>query len=407
MAEGKSFIHIEDLKRKPVAELEVEMVERKGKGHPDSLIDGACEAVSRSLCMYYRQKFDTILHHNVDKGVLVGGQSNPRFGGGEVVEPIYILVAGRATSYVVRGGGVEQVPVGGIVISAVKGYLKSALRFLDTERHVIVDYRIKPGSTDLVSVFKEKGKVPLSNDTSIGVGFAPFTSTERLTLETERLLNSERVKKELPELGEDIKVMALRKGREVDLTVAVATVCHLIPDASHYMSVMDEARRRVEDLASKITDFDVRVRVNAGDLYAKGSYYLTVTGTSAEAGDDGNTGRGNRPNGLITPMREYSMEATAGKNPVNHTGKIFNALAQRTAERIHKDVNGVKEVYVRLLSRIGAPIDRPQVASVGLILDKDVSASSVKADVEAIVNEELSRVTDLTNAILSGSIDLF
>lgn len=407
MAKDISLVHIEELKRKPVAELDVEVVERKGKGHPDNLIDGACEAVSKALCSYYQQKFGAILHHNVDKGILVGGQSKPRFGGGEVVEPIYILVAGRATSYIVRNGEVEQVPVGGLVISAVKGYLKSAVRFLDTEKHVIVDYRIKQGSADLVSVFKEKERVPLSNDTSIGVGFAPLTPTERLTLETERLLNSERTKKELPELGEDIKVMALRKNDTIDLTVAVATVCHLIPDANHYVSIMEETKRRVEDLASKLTDLNVNVKVNAGDLYAKGSYYLTVTGTSAEAGDDGNTGRGNRPSGLITPMREYSMEATAGKNPVNHTGKLFNALAQRTAKRIHEEVKCVDEVYVRLLSRIGTPIDQPHVASVGLILEKGANVSSIRGDVEGIVKEELSKITDLTRLILCGSINLF
>jgi S-adenosylmethionine synthetase len=49
--------------------------------------------------------------------------------------------------------------------------------------------------------------------------------------------------------------------------------------------------------------------------------YLTVTGTSAEAGDDGEVGRGNRVNDLITPYRPISLEAAAGKNPVTHVGQ--------------------------------------------------------------------------------------
>ncbi len=54
--------------------------------------------------------------------------------------------------------------------------------------------------------------------------------------------------------------------------------------------------------------------------------------TSVEMGDDGATGRGNRGNCLITPMRPMSIEAIAGKNPVNHVGKIYNVIAQQVAE---------------------------------------------------------------------------
>jgi S-adenosylmethionine synthetase len=133
----------------------------------------------------------------------------------------------------------------------------------------------------------------------------------------------------------------------------------------------------------------------------------TVTGTSAEAGDDGNTGRGNRVNGLITPMRQYSMEATAGKNPVNHTGKIFNVVAQRIAAQVHREVMGVREAYVRLLSRIGAPINEPQIASVALRLGSDVSLSRIRGDIEAIVGNELARISEVTPLIVSGAVTLF
>lgn len=404
---GSSFLHVEQLTGAAVSELGIEVVERKGQGHPDTLIDGACESVSKALCDFYQSRFGKILHYNVDKGLLVGGRSNPRFGGGEVVDPIYMVVAGRAISYVVKDGYVEQLPVGGLAVHAIKKYLKSMMRYLDTENHVIVDYKIKQGSADLVSIFKEKSGTPLSNDTSIGVGFAPLSPTERLVLEVERLLNSEKLKKELPELGEDIKVMAMRREKQLFLTIAVATISHLVRDASHYLSVLEQARRQAEDLAAKITSLDVTVMVNSGDLYKKDSYYLTVTGTSAESGDDGNTGRGNRPNGLITPMRQYSMEAVAGKNPVNHTGKIFNVLAQRSADRIYEEVKGVREIYVRLLSRIGEPINQPQIASAGVVLEKDISLPSVRGDIEEIMSNELVNIGNITKLILCGSVTLF
>jgi S-adenosylmethionine synthetase len=400
-------IHVEQLSSKAVSDLDLEIVERKGKGHPDSLIDGASEAVSLALCSYYEKHYGAILHHNVDKGLLVGGRSSPVFGGGEVIEPIYVVVAGRATSIVTRDGKVEAVPVGGLALSGIRNYLKSTLRYLDCENHVLVDYKIKQGSVDLMSIYSEKGKLPSSNDTSVGVGFYPFTDTERLVLETERMLNSAALKKKLPEVGEDIKVMALRRGKKINLTVAAATISSLVRDKSHYASVMKEATGKVEDLASKLTQLDVSVKINAGDSYSKGIYYLTVTGTSAEAGDDGNTGRGNRPNGIISPMRQYSMEATAGKNPVSHTGKLFNVLAQKASEKIYNEVNGVREVYVRILSKIGAPIDTPQVASAAVVMDNGKMVPRVVSDVKSILTSELSKVTSVTELILKGQATLF
>jgi S-adenosylmethionine synthetase len=75
------------------------------------------------------------------------------------------------------------------------------------------------------------------------------------------------------------------------------------------------------------------VVVNAADDLQAGSVYLTVTGTSAEAGDDGEAGRGNRVNGLITPYRPMTMESAAGKNPVTHVGKISNVCASLITQR--------------------------------------------------------------------------
>ncbi|MEM1702551.1 MAG: methionine adenosyltransferase, partial [Zestosphaera sp.] len=139
----------------------------------------------------------------------------------------------------------------------------------------------------------------------------------------------------------------------------------------------------------------------------KNSVYMTVTGTSAEHGDDGMTGRGNRVNGLITPMRPMSLEATAGKNAVTHVGKIYNVLANKIAVRIIKEVPKVKEVYVKLLSRIGHPIDDPQMALVRLIPVEREAFNAIKSDVVEIVNEELENINKITYEVLSGKVMLF
>ena len=400
-------IRVQTLNQRPIEDLDVEIVERKGKGHPDYIIDAASEAVSIGLSKYYKEQFGAILHHNVDKGLLVGGEATPVFGGGEITQPIYIVVAGRAITEVPTDGKTVSVPIDSLATNAIKEILRKNLRFLDIEKHVIIDYKIKPGSTDLVNNFELSRTLPMANDTSFGVGFAPLSETEQLTFETEMLLNSPGLKKELPEVGEDVKVMGLRKNREINLTVAAAIVSGLTPDPDHYLSVKEEIANKVADLATRITDLPVSITVNAADQPERKVWYLTVTGTSAEQGDDGNTGRGNRANGLITPCRPMSLEATAGKNPVNHVGKIYNVLAGKVAGRISDEVQGVREVYVKILSQIGKPINEPAIADIELLLDSGVGETNLKREAEAIAEEEISTVVELTDLILNGKVLLF
>ncbi len=278
---------------------------------------------------------------------------------------------------------------------------------------MVIDYRVGMGSTDLVGVYElgvKATKVPLANDTSIGVGFAPLTDTERLVLETERLLNSREFKAKLPEVGEDVKVMGgLRIGKDVKLTIASAIISSLVKDKDHYINVKEEVKNKVLDLAAKITpNLTVDVTVNAADKPEHGIFYLTVTGTSAEHGDDGATGRGNRANGLITPMRPMTMEATAGKNPVSHIGKLYNVLANRIAERIYGEVKGLKEVYVYLLSQIGKPINEPLVANVEVLPEPGVTLSGeIRNEIDGIVNEELDNITLLTELVVKSKVSLF
>lgn len=405
-------IVVESIRWQPIEEHSVELVERKGIGHPDTIADAAAEEATRLLSKYYLNRYGAVLHHNLDKVLVVGGQAAPRFGGGEVLQPIYIIVSGRATTEVrLEDGSVEKIPIGPIVLDAVKGWIKSNFRFLDPEKHVIVDYKIGHGSADLVGIFElGKRQVPLANDTSVGVGFAPFSRLERLVYETERLLNSREFKEKNPEVGEDIKVMGLRRGRRVDITIAAAVISSLVSDMDHYLSVKDAIREAVLDLASKIApDYDVEVHVNTGDKPDKGIVYLTVTGTSAEHGDDGMTGRGNRSYGLITPLRPMSLEAAAGKNPVSHVGKIYNVMAMNIARKVHESVKGVREVYVELLSQIGRPLNDPLVANVKVLAEKpgEPLSSDAVREIEAIVEEELDNYSKLTKLFIEGNISVF
>jgi S-adenosylmethionine synthetase len=392
----------------PIEEQTLEIVERKGKGHPDTILDAVVENVGVRLCNYYINNFGGILHHNVDKGSIAGGRAQVGFGGGELLEPIYICVVGRATTEVFKDQKLVRVPLGTLTLESIKETLKSTLRFLDPTQHVLMDYKIKPGSVDLTHIFDSSvNDIPRANDTSFGVAFAPFSETETLVFQTEQLLNSKGYKKKHPEVGEDIKVMGLRTDGDIKLTIAAAMIAHLIPDADHYQGVLDDVKTAVLDQAKKITDRDVSVVVNSADDPRRGIYYLTLTGTSAEMGDDAGVGRGNRASGLITPCRPMSLEATAGKNPQNHVGKIYNVLAQRIANRVIAEEPKVSEVFVKILTRIGYPIDQPLIASTEVIADEQASWSTVEKSVAAIVDAELADVCSVQGLILEGKARLF
>ncbi|ABL87869.1 methionine adenosyltransferase [Pyrobaculum islandicum DSM 4184] len=402
------MIVIEKVDKTPVVKRLVEIVERKGQGHPDYIADGISEWVSRYLSRYYLEHFGIILHHNVDKTLVVGGQAAPRFGGGEVLQPIYILVSGRATYEVRTKDGVIKVPLGTLVMQAARDWIKQHFRFLDPDTHVVIDYKIGQGSADLVGIYDLGVKsVPLANDTSVGVGYAPLTPLEQLVYKTERLLNSRDFKAKYPEVGEDVKVMGVRVGKEVKLTVAAAMISKLVKDKSHYLSVKEDVKKAVEDLASKVApEYNIEVVVNAADKPEHGIFYLTVTGTSAEHGDDGMTGRGNRANGLITPMRSMSLEAAAGKNPVSHVGKIYNVVAQRIADKVYNQVKDIIEVYVEIVSQIGKPINEPKILNVEIIKSGELTGE-VRNEVEAIAREEIEKITQITDYILRGEVSLY
>ena len=393
-------IRVEGIIQTPVERQETELVERKGIGHPDSICDGIAEVVSRALSNEYLKRFDKILHHNTDQVELVGGKASPIYGGGSVIKPLYILLSGRATTYV----GDEKIPVGKIALEAAEKYLTSTIKNIKPS-HIVLDQRLGQGSMDLVNIFERDG-VPKANDTSFGVGHAPFSETELIVYNVERAVMDDFRKKQLA-IGEDIKIMGLREGGHISLTVADAFVSKYVDDIDHYMAIKRELTEYILDVAKKYTDREVLATVNIGDNHEAGSVYLTVTGTSAEMGDDGSVGRGNRCNGLITPNRPMSMEASSGKNPVNHAGKIYNLLSNQIAHDVVGVVDGIEEIYVRILSQIGRSIDNPKVASAQIILEKGTNMKSIKSKVEGVIDEQLSDITKITEMVVKGKLKTF
>jgi len=339
-------------------ELAVEVAERKGEGHPDTLCDYIAEGVSRALSEFYLSEFGCIMHHNVDKALLVGGVSGPAFGGGRVVKPMEVIVAGRA----IKSRGGKALPVDEITEEAARSVLARTVRHLDSQKDVKITVMIRPGSRDLVALFERfgRGEVPLANDTSCGAGYYPLDRLENTVLAAERFLNDPVTKREFPFIGEDVKIMGIRTGEDISLTAAVAFV-------DRYVSSVGDYARKIEEIKRAVLSGEwargASLGINTADDYESGSIYMTVTGTSAEQGDDGQVGRGNRVNGLITPYRPMTLEAAAGKNPVSHVGKLYNIFATDLCRSIV--VKGLaEEASAFLVSRIGKPVNEPEVLDI-------------------------------------------
>lgn len=398
-------ITIEELKQTPVEQQRVELVERKGTGHPDSICDAIMEEVSVALCREYLNTFGRVLHHNIDKGLLVAGRTAPRLGGGTVLEPMRLVFGDRATAEY-KG---KRIDVGAVAIESAKEWLRQNLRFVDPEQHIVFQNELKEGSPELTDIFERE--VIGANDTSAAVGYAPLTETERIVFATERYLNSPEFKQLFPEAGEDVKVMGYRRDRELVLTIALAFVDRYVTSAERYFARKEEIQVALEEyLAREQRTLDrITVTINTLDDPARGEggMYLTVLGTSAEGGDCGQVGRGNKVNGVISLNRPMGTEAAAGKNPVSHVGKIYTLLTHRIAAEIYASVPGLREVYVWLCSQIGKPIDQPLIASAQLILQKGVALADVEPQVTYVIEHELAHIHEFTARLARGELPVW
>lgn len=396
-------IIVEDLDQRPLEEQRIEIVERKGLGHPDYVCDAIMDQISIRLSQEYLEKAGSILHHNLDKCLLVAGEASPRFGGGVVEQPMLFVFGDRATSEI-NG---ERIDVEGIAVNVAKDWFKRNMRFVDPEKHVKYQVEVKPGSVGLVDIFKRKGKVLGANDTSAAVGYAPKTRTETTVLETEQFLNSKQFKSHFPESGEDIKVMGCRNNNHLNLTISMAFVDRHVSSEEEYFDKKAKILEEIQRFVQKNADYDdVDVELNTLDVRGRGlgGVFMTVLGTSADSGDSGQVGRGNRVNGLISLNRPFCSEAAAGKNPVSHVGKIYNVLTHRIAEQVIEKVPEVQEAYIWLLSKIGVTIDHPAIAAAQVIMKGGNSIGRVREEIKSVLDYELENIEEFCMELAHGKI---
>lgn len=388
------------------------LVERKGYGHPDTLADDLAESLSRSYSAYTAQHFGAILHHNFDKLALLGGLSEVRYGGGQMIEPIRVLVNGRAAAKF----GDTQIPLQDIILDTVLSFFRKRLPVLGPH-DLSIEYNVtsnsSPGAVLVdghapersrwfnprsTSDLRETSQL-LSNDTSLGTGWGPMNSFESLVVDlADRFSGPGEFRDEHRWCGSDVKVMGYSSGETTDLILCVPQLSAAVASREAYQDnrafCLAEAKRIAE---SALPDQRVSVRINARDVDEKDELYLTHTGSSIESGDEGVVGRGNRVNGLITPLRPMNVEGANGKNPVYHVGKLYNVVAHRLAQRLAAVTGSYAEVH--LISATGQRLERPWRTHIRLEADAiDVSM------VESIALEAFDGLPRLTQEIVDVGV---
>lgn len=363
------------------------------------------EAICVALSAEYLRVAGRVLHHNIDKGLLVAGQTTPRLGGGTVEMPMRLVVGDRATDRI--DGRVIQ--VGEIAEATAHRWLKEHLRFVSPQTHLILQNELRPGSSELQGIYGGVSDAAvLANDTSVGVGFAPYSETEQLVLETEHYLNSATFKQQFPESGEDVKVMAVRHGTALSMTVAIAMVDRFLHSTQEYVerkeAILQQLQARLTPQLRTIDSLELRLNTLDDPSRGPDGLYLSVLGTSAECGDGGQVGRGNRVSGLISLSRPMTLEAAAGKNPVHHVGKVYNLLAQQIAQRIAASLDAIDEVYVWLCSQIGRAVEDPWFVSAEVALKPDASLADVEMPLRQIVEKELQSAAAFSARLVRGEL---
>lgn len=373
-----------------------EICEHKGIGHPDTIADGICEAAAVALARAYRENFGRVLHFNVDKGLLVAGRSEPRFGGGRLEQHAKLIVCGRASNPGHRLD-IER------VVTAAAG------QWLDKNLHsgaglFRIGCEVREGSASLDQVYAANGGALRANDTSVGVGFAPFSELERQVLQVAEVARSDAFHGRFPVAGDDFKIMGLRVGADISLTVALAFIDRHVHGPGEYFALKNDVRDTLLAQLPRATRLELNA-LDDPDSADESGLHLTVTGLSAEMGDDGQVGRGNRVNGLITPGRPMSLEAAAGKNPVAHVGKVYSVLANLIAHAVCAQVDEVEEASVQLLATIGQRLDRPRIAVIDVANRGDLT-TALKDRVTQVARHELEGVGALTAKLTLGEIDV-
>lgn len=391
-----------------------EIVERKGKGHPDTIADELAEELSRVYANYTKERYGAVLHHNFDKVGLMGGMTKLGYGQYEIKNPIRVLINGRAS----RCFHSEKIDVRDMLENTAKEFLKKRLYGIDADRDLRIIYEVasgsSPGAVGENSGYRNRWFAPeglsdLSelqflhcNDTSLGAAFYHRRVVENCVYCIEQLLNSPDFHAKHPWLGTDIKIMGCRNGMKLKFTMAVPQLASFVKSKEEYLENKEFLYHFIMDKLHELEpSYYISLYLNTRDKEdaCNTDFYLTATGSSIEMGDEGFVGRGNRMGGLITPFRPYTMEGICGKNPVYHTGKMYCAAAWEISRRIYETQH--VDCSVLLVGQSGQRLERPW----NIVLTGDAQTVDMEY-MKALSAEVLGDFSKITENLLRGNYPL-
>jgi S-adenosylmethionine synthetase len=358
----------------PLWSPKVELIECKGQGHPDTLADELAETLSRVYAVHSLEHCSAVLHHNFDKLCLLGGVSEVSYGRGVLTKPIRVLINGRAA---LAFGG-RSLEIEGLLIETTRRFFAERLTLLDPDRdleiHLNLSTASSPGrvitgpeteqsnrhrwfSPQSLTDLRERSEL-LANDTSFGTGYAPLSKTELAVRRLADRLTRATCRPRPDWMGTDVKIMACKVGDRLDIIACIPQIARFVPNRTAYSSNLEWVVADCQEwLCAELPSFNTTFQVNKRDRLESDELYLTAIGSSIETGDEGVVGRGNRGNGIITPLRPMNAEGINGKNPIYHVGKVYNVLAMRIARRLSDLFSA--SVVVNLVSATGSSLKCP------------------------------------------------
>lgn len=403
----QTFVSIVSAQYGSGGDLTYELVERKGVGHPDTICDAIAERASRYYAQYCVEHFGRVAHHWFDKVMLFGGEATIDFGEGDLTKPYTVLYAGKAACRYAN----HPIPLEDILFQAAADRLAEVTTGFDPGRHLtvrceVVDHqgsgrgqsRYRPQTIDDLIQIGDTSLV--SNDCNLLHGYYPMSTIEAMVHGTEQLINGPAFKAANPDTGWDVKVFGRRRGDDYRLIVNMPFLARDIDSMETYLRRKAECHNQVAEYLGDAFGLVPDLLFNPTDRNKRP--YLTALGSVADTGDVGVVGRGNRLNGLITPMRSMSIEAPAGKNPLDHTGKLYGVLAHRLAQNISEAIG--LPVDTHIFTSKEARLDQPDEVVVEAHGEPD---DGQRAIASAIVARRLANMSDLTHELVFDGITMW
>lgn len=384
-----------------------EVVERKFRGHPDSMADMVAQSFMQKYIYDAWKRIpeleDTYFPNFSSDKVVLSGSSSKYFDGiYEIIKPVDALLIGKITHSI----GKIEIDVDAIFKDSVESVLTRCLGHDAYKAHV----RYKTYSVSLAGVDHDKGfyypssvgnllhilkEETYANDTVYVVAYSPLSVTEKLVIYLDNLTASDEFRKKFVEIGADIKVMVRRRLSSFDITMCLPVFPEKVCDTTVYDSILKNA---TEYLHEKIGIFfksfahnfqkpSVTLMTNTKDTMDK--KYYALWGTSLSKGDVGAVGRGNRQQGFISGIRPSTNEAMSGKNPNHFAGIVYQLVAESISQTVF-DRTGLKNA-VYITANNGDLLSQPN--SIDIVLERhDGSQEDIIRDIIKDVLESIPRL---------------